>query len=194
MKTDVIMISSGGDNMENALVQIDKLCEYKDLSRNDALSLRLLTEETLAMMRAITGDVNGEFWVEEEDGVYELHLLVRSLVDSKMKEQLLSASASGKNEATRGFMGKIRSFFEPSYSTPMFTAGYVGGNPVAMEHCSWSMDDYRDQLRQYRELNERDKEQEWDELEKSVVARVADDVKVSIRGNSVEMIIVKRIA
>ena len=56
------------------------------------------------------------------------------------------------------------------------------------------MEDYRDQLRQYREMNEKDHLEDWDELEKSVVAKVADDVKVSIRGNTVEMIIIKQIA
>ncbi len=35
--------------------------------------------------------------------------------------------------------------------------------------------------------------QAWDELEKSVVAHVADDVKVSIRNQQVEMTIVKKL-
>ena len=34
----------------------------------------------------------------------------------------------------------------------------------------------------------------WDELEKSVVAHVADDVKVSIHGRTVEMVIIKALA
>ena len=34
----------------------------------------------------------------------------------------------------------------------------------------------------------------WDELEKSVVKNVADDVRVSIRGGFVEMIILKKLA
>ena len=33
----------------------------------------------------------------------------------------------------------------------------------------------------------------WDELEKSVVAKVADDVNVAIRGRTVEMTIVKKL-
>ena len=32
----------------------------------------------------------------------------------------------------------------------------------------------------------------WDELEKSVVSHVADDVKVAIRSGTVEMIIIKK--
>ena len=194
MKTDVIMISSEGNNMEAALAQVDKIAAYKDLSPKNALHLRLLTEEMLAMMRAITGCVNGEFWMEDQDGMYELHLRVNSLVDEKKRDQLLSASSSGRNEATRGFMGKIRSFFEPSSGVPMFSAGFVGGAPQMYESYVWSMEDYRDQLRQRQELDQRNAGEEWDELEKSVVAKLADDVKVSIRGRNVEMTIIKNLA
>jgi hypothetical protein len=56
------------------------------------------------------------------------------------------------------------------------------------------MVDYRNQLRQYREKNGEGGQEAWDELEKSVVSRVADDVKVSILGRTVEMTIVKRMS
>ena len=195
MKTDVVVISSKGGNMEAALEQIDKISAYKNLSPKDTICLRLLTEETMALMRAITGNVNGEFWVEDEDGVYELHLLVRSLVDEDMREQLLSASSSGKNEASRGFMGKVRSFFEPSSGMPMFHSGFAGaGAPQMYEDYAWSMANYQDQLRQYREMNRKEDQEAWDELEKSVVGKIADDVKVSIRGRNVEMTIVKKLS
>lgn len=192
MKSDVIVISSEGNNMEAALAEVDKISKYHELPVKDAMSLRLLTEETMSMMRAITGNVNGEFWIEEQDGVYELHLVVQSLVDDGIREKLLSASSSGKNESTRGFMGKIRAFFEPANSVPLFSCGFAGGYPQVSGDCSWSMEDYRDQLRQYREINEKDHEEAWDELEKSVVARVADNVKVSILGRTVEMVISKK--
>ena len=57
----------------------------------------------------------------------------------------------------------------------------------------WSMEDYKDQLRQYAEQNQNEAKDAWDELEKSVVAHVADDVKVFIRGRTVEMTIVKKL-
>ena len=58
----------------------------------------------------------------------------------------------------------------------------------------WSMEDYRLQLQQYRDQNREDAREAWDELEKSVVACVADDVKVSIKGRTVEMTIYKKMA
>ena len=194
MKTDVITISNDGKNMEAVLDQVEKACTYKGLSPKNALSLRLLTEEMMALMRAVTGDVSGEFWMEDRDQVYELHLLVRTLIDDEMRKQLLSASSSGKNEASRGFMGKIRAFFQPAAGVPMFPAGYAGGSPQMYGSMSWSMGDYRNQLRQYDELNRKKDQEAWDELEKSVVAKVADDVKVSILGKTVEMTILKKLA
>ena len=193
MKTDVIKITNGGSNMEAALSQVDKVVAYKGLSGKNATYLRLLAEETLALMRAITGDVSGEFWLEDRDGTFEMHLLAESLIDEKRREQLLSASTSGKNEAARGFMGKIRSFFEPADGVPMFSRGYSGGSPQMYGSYVWSMEDYREQLRQYREQGAADAQESWDELEKSVVAHVADDVKVSIRGRTVEMTILKKL-
>lgn len=194
MKTDVITITSEGNNVSAALKEIDKLCAYKELSHKSAISLRLLTEEMMAMMRAITGDLDGEFWVEDNDGKYELHLMVNTLVDEKSRKQLLSAASSGKNEATRGFMGKIRSFFEPAAGMPVFTSGFYGGAPESYGDYVWSMELYREELKQYMELNKKKGLEDWDELEKSVVARVADDVKVSIRGQVVEMTIIKKVA
>ena len=74
MKTDIITISSEGNNMDAALTQIDKISAYKELSPKDALTLRLLTEEVLAMMRAITGNVNGEFILFVSDEEYRDYL------------------------------------------------------------------------------------------------------------------------
>lgn len=193
IKTDVISISSSGNNTEAVLAQIDKVVVYKELSPKNAMALRLLSEEMTAMMRAIAGNVNGEFWVEDHDDIYELHLLVRSLVDDGMRSKLLSVASNGKNEASRGLMGKIRSFFEPARDVPLFSSGFGGGAPQMYEHYSWSLEDYRDQLRQYREMKQDENQAAWDELEKSVVAKVADDVKISIQGRTVEMTIIKKL-
>ena len=51
MKTDVVVISSEGANMEAALAEVDKVGAYKDLTSRETLTLRLLAEETMAMMR-----------------------------------------------------------------------------------------------------------------------------------------------
>jgi hypothetical protein len=76
----------------------------------------------------------------------------------------------------------------------MFSSGFAGGAPQMYGNYEWSMEDYREQLRQYREQNAEGSQEAWDELEKSVVSRVADDVKVYIREGVVEMVIFKKMA
>ena len=191
MKTDIMIVSNSGARMEEALNQVSKVAEYKGLSPKNALQLRLLTEEMLGMMRSITGDIDGEFWIEDLHGVFELHLRVFTLIDEEQRRHLISASTEGRHEASRGLMGKLRSFFDLSGGAPVMHGLFMPGGSTAPESMTWSMADYREQLQQFAHRDPNALEA-WDELEKSVVANVADNVKVFIRGRFVEMVIYKR--
>ncbi len=190
MKTDIITVSSRGKRMETAMEQVEKVAVYNNLSRKNALHLRLLTEEMMGMMRSITGETQGEFWIEDDTESAELHLRVRTPLDTQRRNQLIAASTSGKNEATRTLMGKLRSFFEFGSA---FTAPFVldGNAEMYAAVTAWSLKEYRNQLQEYRAVNGAGAEEEWDELEKSVVSHVADEVKVSVENDVAEMIIYK---
>ena len=193
MKTDVIVVSSKGDQMETALKLADKTAVFKELSAKNALHLRLLTEEMMGMIRSVAGDVEGKFWIEDEDGVFKLTLKAEGRLSEAKRAQLLSASSSGKNEATRGIMGKIRAFFEPDDEYPaFFIMSLADGSGAAYGEMSWSLDLYREEVMKSVEENREGAKEAWDELEKSVVSHVADDVKVSIRGRDIEMVIYKK--
>ncbi|MBR6955047.1 MAG: hypothetical protein IKH77_08460 [Clostridia bacterium] len=201
MKTDIITVSSRGRHMEEALEQVDKLSAYKGLSPKGALHLRLLTEEMMGMMRSITGETEGRFWIEDEEGVYRLHLQVETRMDSGKRERLLSASSSGRNDAARGLMGRLRDFFDrgadediAAYASPMLLSGMFEASSTPALDLDWSMVRYEEALAGYDRESNQEALEAWDELEKSVVARVADDVRVSIRGRDVEMVIVKKLA
>jgi hypothetical protein len=200
MKTDVINVSSRGSRMETALHQADFVAEYKGLSRKNALHLRLLTEEMMGIIRSITGETEGEFWIEDNDDVFQLHLRVNTTMDSEKRERLLSTSSSGKNESARGFMGRLRNFFDveadadvAASAGPLFSAMYSDSSTGSALDYEWSLLRYQEQLNSRGE-NDPIAREAWDELEKSVVAHVADDVKISIRGRTVEMTIVKKMA
>ena len=112
MKTDVIKVSGQKKMMEAAIGQADKVAAYKGLPEKEAMHLRLLTEEMMGLMQSVTGTSDGEFWIEDEDGEYRLHLQGRTTLSAEKKEQLLSVSASGKNESAKGLMGRLREFFD----------------------------------------------------------------------------------
>ncbi len=199
MKTDVIVVSSKGNRMNTALEQAEKVAAYKGLSPKSSLQLRLLTEEVLGLMRAVTGETEGRFWIEDEDGAYQLHLQVKTRLNSEEREQLLSVSSTGKNESARGLMGRLADFFDwgsdgdlAGYSSPLLM-------PEALEYSSsptldweWSMMRYENALSARIDQDDDAAREAWDELEKSVVKNVADDVRVSIRNGTVEIIILKK--
>ena len=199
MRSDVIAVSSKGAKMEAALIQADKVAVYKEMSPKNAMHLHLLTEEMMGLMRSITGDVTGKFWIEDEDEVYELHLQVEKWLTSETREKLLAASTTGKNSAAKGLMGRLRNFFEvgadedvAAYTNPLVLPGMYETASAPKMDWEWSMVQYEEALASSRPGNGETVQEARDELEKSVVAHVADDVKVSIKGRVVEMIIIKK--
>ena len=193
MKTDVITVSSKGKRMEAALQQVEKVAAYKGLSPKGTLHLRLLTEEML--------DKEGEFWIEDADGEYRLHLRMAARLSPEKREQLLSASSTGKNESAKGLMGRLRAFFDWSCDEDADGFGSPVLLPDAFEYSSspaldweWSMRRYEAALDAERSQDAGAVQEAWDELEKSVVKHVADDVRVAIRSGTVELIIIKKLA
>ena len=199
MISDIIAITSGGENMGTALDLSRKVAAYSDLSRKGALQLRLLAEEMMGMMRSITGETKGKFWIEADEDVYQLHLIVDSALSKEKRQQMLGASSSGKNEATRSFMGRLRDFFFrsgddeiASYNSSVLAAGASTDGLRPVTDWEWSLLRYQNSLSAMKE-DKPEAAEAWDELEKSVVSSVADDVKVNIQGFQTEMIIIKKL-
>ena len=202
MKTDVIEISPTGEGMAEALHQTEKAAAYRGLSSKEGLRLRLLSEEMMGMLRTIVGEGRSHFWIESEGRRFTLHLTTDVRMNADMREELLKTSTSGKNAAVRGFMSRVRDIFtqlsEPDGAgiSPMeYGFSYVdvasfdasmGVTTYGMLY-GWSMKEYKSAIGEHRE-EEADK---WDELEKSITARLADEIKIFIRGNTVEMVIEK---
>ncbi len=201
MKTDVIAVSDSEATLQSALLQTEKMAAYEDLSAKGALQLRLLTEEMMQMVNSIAGSMEGEFWIENEGNAYQLHLVANMRLTSGKRAALLSASTSGKNASARGLMGRLRDLFDRGadedvarYSSTMLNQGLAEMGPSAPMDWEWSMIQYQRSLSVSVENQEEGAREAWDELEKSVVAHAADEVKVSLKGNRVEMIIYKQLS
>ena len=193
MKTEKIVVSSKGRGMDAALAQADQTASQMGLSPREALHMRLLVEEMMNMVRSIIGDLEGKFWIETEDKAYRLYLQMASVLGTEQRKQLISASTSGQNEAHRGIMGKIRAFFEPMpiEDTPAYLAGTIVRGDEN-DDLNWSMEAYRERLLNRKDASD-EAQEEWDELEKSVVSHIADNVTVSIRNYNVELMIYKKL-
>ena len=178
-----------------ALAQAEKTAVELNLSPREAMRMRLMVEEMMSMMRSIIGQLEGKFWIETDDKAYRLFLQSKTLMDAEQRGQLLSASTSGRNAAHRGIMGKIRAFFEPMpvLDTPAFLVESIEIPGNENGELNWSLEAYRERLLK-RKASSEEAMTEWDELEKSVVSHIADDVEVSIRNNDVELMILKKLS
>ena len=182
MKSDVIHVTSKGVGTEEALAQADATARFKNLSKKDSMHLRLLTEEMMSLVHALTGEREADFWLEEDDDTFVLHLHTITVMNSEKRSQLLSSSTSGKNVAAKGILGKLRDLLERTMEpadgslTNYYPSGWVyTTDPTAMSATTMDVE-----------------QEKWDELEKSIIGKLADEVKISIMGDIVDVTIYKK--
>ncbi|MBQ7699043.1 MAG: hypothetical protein IJT49_01720 [Clostridia bacterium] len=190
MKTEQTTTIRGEKGVENALAMTEKLGADYGLERKSVLHLRLLAEELFGMIRGIAGNIVSEYKISAEDKKFELHLKSEVEMTVEMRDKLISVSSSGKNAAATGFTGRIRVLIAEALLSMRETAPYAVINTASAYSPVWMMSDYKSDVMKNADTDKTAK-QAWDELEKSVLAKIADDIKVGVVGNSVEIIIYK---
>ena len=176
MKSDVIKIDNAGKGFEKAIAETKKVAEYRGMSGKDVLHLELMTEEMLSLVRSVTGEMQASFWIETEGAQFDLHLTTKTVMDKEKREQLISSASSRKNEAAKTFLGYLRNAFEEAMVAEA-DRSYDGIPKEALDDLVNPPIDIGDS--------------EWDGYERSVLARMADNIKVGIRGGLVDMTVTK---
>ncbi len=192
MKSDVYRLEKSMTDFQRIPSEAERVASYNSLDERQSRRLRLLSEELIGMLPELLGFGRGEFWIENEGKRFELHVSVTpdSVLDLD-KDRILSVSSSGENVATKGIMNKIRVAAEMMLMTYGETTTeyqcdfYDMGMVTDLHHYSsaWSLNSYKEQASGQSE--------EWDELEKSIIANLADDVIVGVTGKKVEIVVVK---
>ena len=199
MKSNVCKIEKGSHDLEMILRESEKVAVYNELTHKQTLQMRLLCEEIDGMLPQIVDDFDGRLWIEFEEGVCKVNvsLQVAGLTTGK-KEKLIDLAKNKKNAEAVGILGKIRSKVEDFFLADDTTLDYTmcagqfhlatGYNDGVDYYYIWSLNQYR------TSINKEEQAEKWDELEKSVIASVADDVMVGVKGNQVHIVIVKKFA
>ena len=184
---------------------MEKVTTYNGLEHKKALRLRLLAEELCGMLPELIENFSGEFWAENNGDDYELHVELKADdMNIDLRDELISVSKSGKNDAAKGVMGKIRAVAETMllaasdptlqtlpagefYDYHGYNIGFGYIDPtIAVETgyiYSWSLFNYKTAVEE--------KEDEYAELERSIVAKIADDIIVGVHGKNVEIVVKK---
>ena len=205
MQTIKMKISGRQMELQEALDAAETLGKQGGLNDKELLRLRLLVEELTGILRGIAGGMYADYHMEQEGRKYTLTLEADVALTREMREQIISLSSSGRNADARGFMGKIREMIASallpgenglsllssmSLGFSGMPAGELNSSMAIAHSMSWSMIQYKAALRKLPPENGEEKEA-WDELEKSVVASIADEVSVNVQGSHVAITIYK---
>ena len=206
MKSNICKLNEDLTCLKAVLAEVEKVTTYNGLEDKKALRLRLLAEELCGMLPGLIQNFSGEFWAENDGETYELHVELKADdMNIDLRDELISVSKSGKNAAAKGVMGKIRAVaetmllaaFDPTLAIPLpedefydrhgFNMGFGYIEPAlscgAGYVYSWSLYNYKTAVEE--------KEDEYAELERSIVAKLADDIIVGVRGKNVEIVVKK---
>ena len=207
MKSNICKLNGDLTCLETVLGEVEKVTAYNGLEDKKALKLRLLAEELCGMLPGLIENFSGVFWAENNEDDYALHVELKAEdMSIELRDELISVSKSGKNAAAKGIMGKIRAVAEtmllvasdPELSVPTeeyydyhgYNMGFGYIDPAISCETgyvySWSLFNYKTAVEE--------KENEYAELERSIVAKLADDIIVGVRGNNVEIVVKKSFA
>lgn len=196
LKTEQIKVTSAGAGMEEALQLTEKFGLESGLERKENLRLRLLAEELFGMMRSIVGEVEAFYWIEGEDQKFDVHMEGEVVLNQDVRKKLIEVSTRHENAAAQGFMGELRDMIgaamlpkgeSPSMlSLGLMTMGSPSGYMASSGSYSWSLNKYREEL---QAAEDKEAKEAADELEKSIVASLADEVAVRIEGSQVEIVV-----
>lgn len=201
--SDKFMVNSDAGRMAAARYATEDFAWQIKLDKRDALRLDLLVEETLGMVKNMLEDFYGQLWFTADGKACEIHFEATSDMDVEKRQELLSVSSTGKNTATRGFMAKLGEVISgalhgfgrtmDAYGQETVKYGIVHSPSPMMGNADmmtvWTLQTYRDGLDQ---ASDDDAEAALDELEKSIVAKLADDILVGVKGDRINLVIKKQ--
>lgn len=199
MRSNVCKIDNSTKDLSAVLKESEKVAVYNELTHKQTLQLRLLCEEVNGMLPNIISEFKGNLWIEFENGVCKIYVSVNiPEINADTKAELIGISKDKKNVAIFGLVGKIRNAIENFFlneDAALAFAAASEGCYLSAENCESIDYTYLWTLEQYRNFAKKEEKAElWDELEKSVIASVADDIIVGVKGHQADIIIVKNFA
>ena len=194
MKSNVYVLKGCEDDIKFISNEIEKVSDYNHLERKKVVQLLLLSEELIGIQKGILGFTKGEFYIENDGNEYRLCLHSDIFTDVLTQERFVEISNKNENIAVKGIKGKIRYVVNYLMNANVdMMPEFDLFNSQSSYHCYatpttydkvWSLEGYKDGIAEGTEV--------WDEMERSIVAKLADDVIVGATAKYIDLIVVKR--
>lgn len=195
MVTNQCVLNGNDEDLKKVLEEVELAANYNQLAHKPSIQLRLLAEEMIGIEKGILGFVRGKFYMENEGNVYKLYLEAQLNLEASEREAFVNVSSSKSNEAYKGFKGKLLKVIDSM--TGANAAADGGMSPLASGYMEnevitgfqsnsldlWQLTRYEEESKDNREI--------WDEMEKSIVARLADEILIGFREGKLTMTVIK---
>lgn len=195
MITNTCILKGNDEDLKKVLEEVDFAATSNQLTHKQAIRLRLLAEEMIGIEKGILGFVRGEFYMENDQKEYKLHLDAQLYLEFSEREAFVNVSSDKRNEAYRGFKGKLLQVIDSMTGAnaaadggiPPIASGYMENDIITGFQSNgldlWQLTRYEEESRNNQEI--------WDEMEKSIVARLADEILIGFRDGRLTMTVIK---
>lgn len=191
-KSLICPLATNNKDKVRALNEVDSFAEYASIDSKTARNIRLASEELLNMLEVVVAIEDGYFWIDKVESGYEINLKAESIIGEKAGEVLLKTSKENVNQAYKGIAGVFKQIADIFTNPNAYYGSASGieinsgrGNMIGLEYFGtdgeWSFREYKEQIQQEKRI------ENWDELELTVLEKIADDIKVSIRNKNLEI-------
>ncbi len=169
-RTNTLRFRTDNINIEKAMETVHIFSRRQRLDVRKTRQMELLTEETIGIIRNIVSDTKVSFWIEGSGLTYRIHLTFSARIGSEEYRRLLSLSSSGRNEAARTF---------PDRLWEIIVRGIDSQTEDRQEKGSYEWN-----LSEETNISA-------DQIGEFILAAIADDIKVSVRKEKVELLVLK---
>ena len=171
-KTELVLMAPGENKLDEAIKAADRFSGQQNLPKRAAMQLELMTEESLGLMQQFIQSAKREFWIEGSSSIYRIHLRTFVKINSLDEYQnLIRLSSSGRNDAVKGVNLRI-------------IEAVVVGREKLLSRKKPQKEPFEWQLSKEK--------LEEGEIGKSILGKLADDIRVCVTEEWVELIVVKK--
>lgn len=162
--------------------EAEMIGRYSGLEKKYVRRLRLLSEEMICMLPQLLSYGSGSFWIESEGTRFNLYLSVltdRSKHFPRGKPTVGTKSESEDKRGSGSIIARICAAIESMMSEKPKAAKKDSGSENI-----WSLKEFK------RSLGHGESDREaWDELEKSIIANLSDDVVITMKSGKFDIVV-----
>ena len=167
-RTNNVKIPEASNDISKVMEEVRHYVRRQRLDPREGSRVELLSEEAVGIVRDMSKDAILNFWIEGSGVVYRIHISFKPEFGSSGYKKLLNLSTSGKNEAVKNFGDKIKE---------IMALGMLANEERGRSY-RWSIKEEPDK---------------GENIGESLLTAVADDIRVSVTRNRVELVIEKHL-